>query len=83
MIRAEFVPAAYNFREVSVRSETFFAGQTPPYPRSTSGHEVLPLGQGGRTAKLVSLTVDEMAFLVSRLMGAGHGLTLLAAPFYR
>lgn len=35
-----------------------------PYPRCNSGHEVLPLGQRGRAAKLVGLPVDEMAFLV-------------------
>ena len=35
----------------------------PPCPHST-GHEVLPLGQSGLAAKLVSLTVDEVAFLI-------------------
>ncbi|CAN1539656.1 hypothetical protein MCEREM21A_01713 [Sphingomonadaceae bacterium] len=48
-------------REVSVGGETLSVGQSPPYPRCTSGHEVLPLGQSGRAAKLVGLSIDEMA----------------------
>ena len=31
---------------------------------ATSAHKRLPLGQGGRAAKLIGLTIDEMAFLI-------------------
>ena len=48
---------------MSVRCEPLSLGQTPPCLRSRSAHEVLPLGQGGRAAKLIGLSVDEVAFL--------------------
>ena len=43
------------------------------FDTARSGHKVLPLGQGGRAANLVSLTVDEMTFLIEVIVnGAVH-----------
>ena len=50
-------------RKVSVGCEKPSVGRKPPYPRCTLGHEVLPLGQSVRAAKLAGLTVDEMALI--------------------
>lgn len=36
-----------------------------------SGHKVLPLGQGGRAASLVSLSVDEVALRVEVVVDVG------------
>jgi len=36
-----------------------------------SGHEILPLRQGGGAASLVCLTIDEMAFGVEMIVQAG------------
>ena len=40
-------------------------------PRQASGHEGLPLGQGGRAAGLVGLSVDEVAFEVEVVVDVG------------
>ena len=37
----------------------------------TSAHERLPLGQCSRAAKLVGLSIDEMAFLVKMVVAVG------------
>ena len=47
---------------VSVGCELVSVWRHSPFERHISGDEALPLGQGGRAAKLVGLAVDEMAF---------------------
>jgi len=47
---------------VSVQSQLVSDWHSSPQPCPGSGHEVLPLSQGGRAAGLVGLSVDQVAF---------------------
>jgi hypothetical protein len=42
-----------------------------PSPGQASGHEQLPLGQGGRAAGLVGLSIDEVAFVSKVVVDVG------------
>ena len=57
--------------EVSVGCELVSTGHSYRHYNQTSGHERLPLGQGGRAAELVSLAIDEVAFRVEVVVQAG------------
>jgi hypothetical protein len=56
---------------LSVGCELVSAGRMGLMRHLNSGHEALPLGQGGRAAELVSFTIDEVTFLVEMVVDTG------------
>lgn len=56
---------------LSVGWELVSAWRNWPCDSQSSGHEALPLGQGGRAAITVGLAINEMALRVEMVVQAG------------
>ena len=56
---------------LSVRSTAAITGRSDARIAVSSGHEVLPLGHGGRAAITVGLSINEMAFQIEMVGNRG------------